>query len=56
LIRSSVAAVRKPLHEVFDFADPALWRSNSFASLRPRFSGRRSTGRRMPMAPRGRDS
>jgi hypothetical protein len=24
------------LHEVFDFADPALWRSNSFASLRPR--------------------
>ena len=24
------------LHEVFDFADPELWRSNSFAVLRPR--------------------
>jgi hypothetical protein len=24
------------LHDVFDFADPELWRSNSFAVLRPR--------------------
>jgi hypothetical protein len=24
------------LHEVFDFADPDLWKSNSFAAMRPR--------------------
>ena len=24
------------LHEIFDFSDPDLWKSNSFASLRPR--------------------
>jgi hypothetical protein len=24
------------LNEVFDFADPELWKSNSFAALRPR--------------------
>jgi hypothetical protein len=24
------------LHEIFDFADPELWKSNSFAAMRPR--------------------
>jgi hypothetical protein len=36
----SAEAAQQPLwevlHETFDFADPDLWRSNSFASLRPR--------------------
>jgi hypothetical protein len=29
-------ALWEVMHEIFDFADPDLWRSNSFAMLRPR--------------------
>lgn len=33
---AAVAPLYEVLNEVFDFADPELWKSNSFAALRPR--------------------